>query len=94
MTDLSPETVGKLTHLQMRRLRQLEMMHRKVWKDGGTWITSHWNSSKAANQRLCDLGLAERYGQANHVSGKLFTVGDVRITVAGLAFLSAQEPRP
>lgn len=80
----------KLTHLQRRRLEQLEMGSRGQWRVGSYWITSHWNSSKAANQALCVLGLAERYGQSWHYpSGKVASVGDVRITQAGHDFLAS-----
>lgn len=80
-----------LTHLQRRRLQQLESASRGQWRIGSYWITSHWNSSRAANETLCELGFAERYGQSwFHPSGKVHSVGDVRITQAGLDWLSAQ----
>ncbi len=80
----------KLTHLQRRRLQQLYRISRSIWRGpNGEWITSHWNSSKAANQKLCDLGLAERYGQTFfQPSGKIASVGDVRITEAGREWLA------
>lgn len=86
------ETV--LTHLQRRRLLQLARMDRSVWRGpNGEWLTSHWNSSKAANQKLCDLGFAERYGQSwQQPSGKVACVGDVRITEAGRLALTPPPP--
>ncbi|WP_312487162.1 hypothetical protein [Sphingomonas sp.] len=80
---------AKLTHLQRRRLVQLERLDQHIWRGpAGEWITSHWNSSKAANQKLCDLGLAERYGQTFfQPSGKQASAGDVRITQAGREWL-------
>lgn len=81
-----------LTHLQRRRLIQLARMDNGLWKgSNGEWLTSHWNSSKAANQKLCDLGLAERYGQAwQQPSGKIACLGDVRIAQAGRDYLAAE----
>ena len=83
--------MSKLTHLQRRRLHQLARLDRSVWRgSNGEWLTSHWNSSKAANQKLCDVGFAERYVQMWRLTGKPDCVGDVRITQAGRDYLAAE----
>lgn len=85
----------KLTHLQERRLRQLDAIHHGNWRPGGAWLTSHWSASRAANQSLVDMGLAERFGQTFHQpSGKPAYVGDVRITPAGLKWITAKDFKP
>lgn len=82
----------KLTHLQARRLRELDRIDRGLARGPAhQWLTSHWNSSKASNQRLCDLGFAERFGQTwNQPSGTVNNVGNVRITAAGRAWIAAE----
>lgn len=79
----------KLTHLQRRRLVQLDRLDRRIMQGvSGEWITSHWNSSRAANEKLVEMGFAERYGQSwFQPSGKVHSVGDVRITEAGRQYL-------
>ena len=87
----------RLTHLQRRRLIQLEQLSRSVFRHATQWLTSRWNSSRAANEKLCALGLAERYGQTFWSdSGKPQYVGDVRITPAGISWLqeAGEIPSP
>lgn len=82
----------KLTHLQMRRLLQLAALDKRQYQLAGSWITSHWSSSRAANEHLCQIGLAERYGQTFYQpSGKICSVGDARITKAGRDYIRQQE---
>jgi hypothetical protein len=77
--------VSELTHLQVRRLRQLNQLDQKRY-DATT--TSHWNSSRRANEVLQELGFVERYGQTFYQpSGKTCYVGDARITADGREWL-------